>query len=134
MTFTLIFIYIEGVFSYFSSIWLLLSRFQGFNTARYSVKKRRSVPPPRKSQPPRRFAKRKQWSEEQTVAAMKAVQDGTALPINRAARDHGIPPTTLKDRLSGRVVHGRNCGPQPYLNVEDEKKLESFLVESCKSG
>ena len=40
------------------------------------------------------------------TAAMEAVQDGTATSINQAARQHGVPASTLKDRLSGRVIHG----------------------------
>ena len=106
--------------------------------ARYTTKKRRTVPPPRKSlgaaRPPREPAKRKQWTEEQMVAAMEAVANGTAPSINRAAKDHGIPPTTLKDRISGRVVHGRKPGPLPYLDKDDEYKLETFLIDSCRVG
>ena len=26
--------------------------------------------------------------------------------VNKAARNHGVPPTTLKDRISNRVQHG----------------------------
>ena len=28
-----------------------------------------------------------------------------AMTVNRAAHDHGVPPSTLKDRLSGKVKH-----------------------------
>ena len=42
-------------------------------------------------------------------AAMKAVSD-EGLAANHAARIHGMPPSTLKDRLSGRVVHGVKPG------------------------
>ena len=43
------------------------------------------------------------------VAAMKAVRNGTA--VKRAAVDHGVPWSTLQDRISGRVVHGNSSGP-----------------------
>ena len=40
----------------------------------------------------------------------------------------------LKDRLSGRVIHGTNIGPKPYLTHEEEKQLVEFLVNCCKMG
>ncbi len=36
------------------------------------------------------------WTSEQMELAIKAVEVGSW--INQAALDHGIPPTTLKDR------------------------------------
>ena len=41
---------------------------------------------------------------------------------------------TLKDRLSGRVVHGRNPGPEPYLNVEEEQELVGHLINASNIG
>ncbi len=52
--------------------------------------------------------------------AIKSLSDSTAISISSAARDHGIPVTTLKDRLSGRVQHGTNPGPVPYLSCSEE--------------
>ena len=52
--------------------------------------------------------------------------------INRAALDYGVPRTTLKDRLSGCVEHGRKPGPALYLNSVEEKELGDFL-KSCAS-
>ena len=66
------------------------------------------------------------------LAALKYVQDGSS--INEAARVHGVPPSTLKDRVSGRVIHGRNPGPVPYLNEEEEKELESYLLSAAEIG
>ena len=56
---------------------------------------------------------------------MKTVETGSL--INQAALDHGVPPTTVKDRLSGRVKHGEKSGPQQYLNSEEETELATFL-------
>ena len=53
------------------------------------------------------------------VAAMEADKDGT-ISINKSALLHGVLPTTLKDRLSGRVKHGTKPGPRPYLNDQEE--------------
>ena len=63
---------------------------------------------------------------------MKAVEDGS--PVNQAARDHGVPKTTLRDRLSGRITHGSKPGPKPYLTSSEELELSSFIKESAKVG
>ena len=63
---------------------------------------------------------------------MKAVKDGGG--VNRAAHDHGVPSSTLKDRLSGKVVHGTKPGPKPYLNSTEEKELGTFLKECAGIG
>ena len=43
--------------------------------------------------------------------------------INMAARTFSVPPSTLKDRISGRVKYGTKSGPVPYLDESEEKKL-----------
>jgi len=68
------------------------------------------------------------------TAAMEAVQDGTAKSINQAARQHGVPASTLKDRLSGRVIHGTKPGLVPYLSSKEEDELAVYLVEASKLG
>ena len=65
--------------------------------------------------------------------AMKAVHEGK-MSINRAAMEHGVPPTTPKDCLSGRVKHGTKPGPKPYLSLEEEEELAHFLVNCSKMG
>ena len=106
--------------------------------ARYGRKKTKTIPPPRKYPSLaktvwNRPAKRKQWTREQMEAAMKAATSGTA-SINRAAVDHGVLRTTLKDRLSGCVVDGTKPGPLPYLTGEEESELEKYLTESSQIG
>ena len=88
-----------------------------------------------KSAPPalfRRSNKRKLWTNEQMLAALKAVEEGQ--PVNQVARDHGIPKTTLKDRVSGRVTHGTNPGPTPYLSTVEEDELGHFLRSCAEVG
>ena len=45
---------------------------------------------------------------------MKAIQD---------SRVHGVPRTSLYDRIKGRVIHGVKPGPKQYLTVEEETEL-----------
>ena len=77
-----------------------------------------------------RSAVRKQWSDVQMEAALESVIKDE----NRAADLHGVPRSTLKDRLSGRVVHGTNPGPQSYLFSLEELELAAFLVDTAKMG
>ena len=49
----------------------------------------------------RPIVKSKQWNNHQIEAVMNAVQSGGG--INEATRDHGVPSSTLKDRISGKV-------------------------------
>ena len=64
-------------------------------------------------------------------AAIEAVKSGSG--INRAAIDHGIPPTTLKDRLSGKVKQEASGRPR-YLNKDEEAKLSNFLKQYSSIG
>ena len=56
------------------------------------------------------------------VAAMKAVEEGGA--VRTAACELGVPYSTLKDRLCGRVQHGTKPGPRPYLSCTEEADLK----------
>ena len=71
-----------------------------------------------------RLEKLCQWSNESMLGALKAVKEGRM----------GFPHTTLKHRVAGRVLHGSNFGPQPYLTTEEEKELVDFLITSSKMG
>ena len=42
--------------------------------------------------------------------------------------------TTLFDRIRGRVVHVTNPGPRPYLSMEEQKELGSYLKQCAKVG
>ena len=77
--------------------------------------------------------RRKQWSDVQMEAAIEAVQTGQS-GINCAARDHGVPPTTLKDRISGRVQNNTKPGPAKYLSDKEESELSTFLKDCAAVG
>ena len=90
----------------------------------FARKRSRSAPVDLRRSTNRNRQKRcKNWLEESMKAALEAVKEGQS--ISQAARDHGVPKTTLYDRVSGRVVHGSKPGPQPYLSrfLERQKDL-----------
>ena len=66
-------------------------------------------------------------------AALEAVRI-IPISINKAAQLHGVPPSTLKDRLSGRVAHGTKPGPVRYLNDAEERALSEHLIEAAQAG
>lgn len=80
-----------------------------------------------------RPTKLKTWSNSAMISAIDAVKSGK-MTANKAARFHEVPPSTLKDRLSGKVKHGANPGPSPYLSKEEETELRDFLFKSSEIG
>lgn len=64
--------------------------------------------------------------------ALAAVANGQS--VSAAAREYGVPKTTLLDRTSGQVIHGVKPGPRPYLSPSEEKELGTFLKECAKVG
>ena len=40
----------------------------------------------------------------------------------------------LKDRLSGRVVHGTNPGPTPYLTRDEKTEVATHLLRASSIG
>ena len=89
--------------------------------------------PRKKREPCNRPKKYKKWSEESMTGAMKAVADGL-FGVNKAADEFGVPRSTLKDRLSGKVAHGARSGPTPYLSGVEEDELVKFLLTSTDIG
>ena len=87
---------------------------------RFSRRKKRTAKAPTPQKKPRYPAKRKQWTDQQMLGAMEAASSNT-VSINKALELYGVPGSTLKDRLSGRVVHGTKPGPKPYLCPDEEK-------------
>ena len=81
---------------------------------------------------PRKSSKRKYWDDEQMIAAINAVKGGGH--IKRAAEEHGVAVRTLRDRISGRVVHGTKPGRGPYFSSTEEAELSSFLQSCSKVG
>ena len=91
----------------------------------------------KENQPPKTSSNRpiklRSRSNDSMVQAMDAVKSGL-LGVNRAALEYGVPKTTLKDRIAGRVSHGTNIGSKPYLSKKEEEELVKFLINCSKMG
>ena len=89
--------------------------------------------PKKPERPPNHPSKRRCWSNEAMLGAMDAVQkDGVG--VNVAAAQFGVPPSTLRNCLSGQVVHGTNPGPVRYLTRSEESELVEYLHSTSKIG
>jgi hypothetical protein len=80
------------------------------------------------SSSPRRRGQAKKtgnWTNATLKQAMDAVTD-QGMKVRAAARTFGIPPTSLRDHLYGKVV-GRKRGSKPVLKEEEEEKLLKYL-------
>ena len=56
------------------------------------------------------------------------------LKPTEAATRHGVPRSTLKDRLSGRVIQGTKPGPKPYLTSTEEEEPTDHLIDAVNMG
>ena len=65
--------------------------------------------------------------------AMELAQSGV-MSRNRAAEECGVPKSTLKDHLSGRVEYGCHPGPKPYLHHDEEGELTTYLLKATSIG
>jgi len=75
----------------------------------------------------------RQWSETAMSKASYLVVE-SKMGINRAALECGVPRTTLKDRIAGRVAPGCRMGKKPYLTKEEEKELVTYVTNCAKMG
>ena len=80
-----------------------------------------------------RPTKLKNLTKEQMARAIECAQSGT-ISYNKVAELHGIPKSTLKDNLSGRVEVGSLPGPRPHLQPSEEVELTSHLLSASKIG
>ena len=50
--------------------------------------------------------------------------------MRRAAEMYHVPKSTLQDRVSEPIPFGSKSGPPPYLTVDEEMELVTF-IERC---
>ncbi len=65
--------------------------------------------------------------------AMEAVKNGE-LGVNCSALLHGVPRTTLKDRIAGRIKHGTKPGLVAYLDAKEEEEVVNFYLNAPEWG
>lgn len=61
--------------------------------------------------------RRKHWGDASMAAAMEPVRK-VSMSINKVAPFNSVPRSSLQDRIAGRVVHGINPSPTPYLSAK----------------
>jgi len=76
--------------------------------------------------------KRKLWSKESMVAAVKSVEDG--MGIREAARLYNIPFETLRRRTNNDVSMSCRSGPPTVLTSDEEQQLASYCIKMADMG
>ena len=64
--------------------------------------------------------------------AMEAIEKGDT--IRMAAEKFSVPQSSLHDRVSGRVQHGKQANKPPYLTLEEEEVVKLFYWISVHKG
>ena len=75
-----------------------------------------------------------QWNTCSLEKALSELDRGTITSIRRASLMYGIPRSTLHDHYSGKVKLYAKPGPNPYLNLEEEEELSTFLIRCSRIG
>ena len=76
--------------------------------------------------------KEKTWSEEDMKKAMEHTHKHNN--IAAASRLFGVPKTTLKDRLSGRVGPEHKVGHPTALSAKEEAEIIETCIIICRAG
>ena len=68
----------------------------------------------------------KQWVNTSMCDAIQQAVGSGKFGINQSARMYSVPPTTLKDRISGLVKHRSRPGPHPISHKLKKMNLLNF--------
>jgi uncharacterized membrane protein len=74
----------------------------------------------------------KQYTEEDLRQAVSAVKQ-KRMNISQAAKEYGVPRTTVMDHLRGRV-NSSKCGRKLDLHEVNEKALVAFIKYMSNHG
>ena len=80
-----------------------------------------------------RAKKHKTWRDEDMQAAVATFKAG-GISFRNAASQFNVPKSSLRDRVTGRVIHGKKNGAETKLTPADEEKLAAYLIETSKQG
>ncbi|KAF2894398.1 hypothetical protein ILUMI_11774, partial [Ignelater luminosus] len=73
-------------------------------------------------------------SIEDLQAAVEAVQNG-ALSANKASKEYNISKGTLINKRHGKsIISTRKMGPAPVLSLDEENRMESWIIGKAKVG
>lgn len=76
---------------------------------------------------------KKKWTEEAMEQALIEVKSGRCT-VRQAAKQFGVPKSSLGDRVSGRVTPGSRSGPAQLITSADEELLVEFSLYMSKHG
>ncbi|CAK1586083.1 unnamed protein product [Parnassius mnemosyne] len=76
--------------------------------------------------------KRALWSEDDLIAAVRAVQRGT-LSTYKAAEIYKVPRRTIRNHLQSGSLK-KSLGRKPILNDEEEAQLVQRIIRYSKMG
>ncbi|XP_060911462.1 uncharacterized protein si:rp71-1d10.8 [Labrus mixtus] len=76
---------------------------------------------------------KKKWTEESMERALIEVKSGRCT-VRQAAKQFGVPKSSLGDRVSGRVTPGSRSGPAQLITSADEELLVEFSLYMSKHG
>ncbi|KAL2086534.1 hypothetical protein ACEWY4_017593 [Coilia grayii] len=76
--------------------------------------------------------KRMKWRNEDMLSALQKVKGG--MTMREACRTYNVPRATLRDRVSGRVVHGTLSDPETLLSANEEEELLEYCRYCAKHG
>jgi hypothetical protein len=68
------------------------------------------------------------WNTQALQGVMAAIEVGR--PVERAAEDFGIPPTSLRGHLMG-TTRSRKRGKKPVMTDEEEAALVRYIEDMC---
>ncbi|XP_061753696.1 uncharacterized protein LOC133551224 isoform X1 [Nerophis ophidion] len=77
--------------------------------------------------------KKKKWTEEAMERALIEVKSRRCT-VRQAAKQFGVPKSSLGDRVSGRVTPGSRSGPAQLITSSDEELLVEFSLYMSKHG
>ncbi|XP_062703942.1 uncharacterized protein LOC134286347 [Aedes albopictus] len=76
--------------------------------------------------------KRKTYSENDIEKALRMTRQGVS--IRQAARRHGIPAETLRDKVREKYPLGAKPGKDPVLTKQEETKIVSWVTSIARAG
>lgn len=77
--------------------------------------------------------KKKKWTEDAMERALVEVKSGRCT-VRQAAKEFGVPKSSLGDRVSGRVAPGSRSGPAQLITTAEEELLVEFSLYMSKHG